>query len=396
GIKRAGEEQEQKINMEFLIYGTRTSKDKSGAYLFLPDGDAKQYTPKDPPVVRITEGPFFSEVTCLFQHVQQTMRLYNLPGTEGLSLDVSSIIDIRDHVNKEIAMRLSTDIQSGDTFYTDINGFQIQTRKFFKKLPLQANFYPMPVMAYIQDEKSRLTLHTSQALGVSSLKSGQLEVIMDRRLMQDDNRGLGQGLKDNKRTCNKFRILLEKRSPGSKLSSFLSKLLSKFRNLALSIMRISSDESPSSQPVSFPSLLSHVTSMHLNYELLVMPVTNEKGGGPALKSFLPLSATLPCDIHILNLRTLQAEDDGVPSLDTALILHRKGFDCGLEAKNLGFNCTTSQGKLSLGNLFHGLEFALVQPTSLTLMYSLGSPSNSSTSTLSLDPMEISTYRVRFS
>lgn len=29
-------------------------------------------------------------------------------------------------------------------------------------------------------------------------------------------------------------------------------------------------------------------------------------------------------------------------------LHRKGFDCGLEAKNLGFNCTTSQGKVEQG------------------------------------------------
>ncbi|XP_040270048.1 alpha-mannosidase 2x isoform X2 [Bufo bufo] len=396
GIKRAGEEQEQKISMEFLIYGTRTSKDKSGAYLFLPDGDAKSYTPKDPPVVRIIEGPFFSEVTCLFQHVQQTIRVYNLPGTDGLSVDISSLVDIRDHVNKEIAMRLSTDIQNGDTFFTDLNGFQIQTRKFFKKLPLQANFYPMPVMAYIQDEQNRLTLHTAQALGVSSLKSGQLEIILDRRLMQDDNRGLGQGLKDNKRTCNRFRLLLEKRSSGNKLSGFLSKLLSWFRKLAFSITRTGSYESPGNQAVSFPSLLSHMTSMHLNHEILVMPVTNEKGGGPALRSFMPLSATLPCDIHILNLRTLQAEDDGIPSLDTALILHRKGFDCGLEAKNLGFNCTTSQGKLSLGGLFMGLEVGLMQAMSLTLMYSLAPHSNNSNPTLSMDPMEISTYRLRFS
>ncbi|KAE8618087.1 hypothetical protein XENTR_v10009274 [Xenopus tropicalis] len=393
-IKRAGEEQEQKINMQFLIYGTRTSKDKSGAYLFLPDGEAKPYTPKDPPVVKVTEGPFYSEVTCQYQHVQQVMRLYNLPGTEGLSLDISSLIDIRDHVNKEIAMRLSTDIQSEDIFFTDLNGFQVQPRRFFKKLPLQANFYPMPTMAYIQDEQNRLTLHTAQALGVSSLKNGELEVILDRRLMQDDNRGLGQGLKDNKRLCSRFRIQMEKRSAGNKYASFLSKMVSRFRELAFYITRSSNQESQGNQPVSFPSLLSHMTSMHLNHDPLVMAVSNEKS--PALKSFQPLSATLPCDFHILNLRTLQAEDDGLPSPDMALILHRKGFDCGLEAKNLGFNCTTSQGKLSLGSLFLGLDIGTVQPTSLTLMYSLAFPSNNSNPTVSMDPMEISTYRLRFS
>lgn len=40
-IRRVDEEQEQQVDMEFLVYGTRTSKDKSGAYLFLPDGEAK-------------------------------------------------------------------------------------------------------------------------------------------------------------------------------------------------------------------------------------------------------------------------------------------------------------------------------------------------------------------
>ncbi|XP_071670000.1 alpha-mannosidase 2x isoform X6 [Patagioenas fasciata] len=343
-IRRAGEEQEQRVSSEFLVYGTRTSKDKSGAYLFLPDGEAKPYVPKDPPVVRVTEGPLFSEVVSYYQHVQIMVRLYNVPGVEGLSLEVTCLVDIRDHINKELALRFSTDIESDDTFFTDLNGFQIQPRRYQRKLPLQANFYPMPTMAYIQDARSRLTLHTAQALGVSSLASGQLEVVLDRRLMQDDNRGLGQGLKDNKRTCNRFRLLLERRSTANKSSGFFSKLASMFKALGFPGARTGSPEVQDERPVSFPSLLSHLTSMHLNAEALVLPMAQEKLPPLALRSFLPLSTTLPCDFHILNLRTLQAEDDSLPSAEAALILHRKGFDCSLEAKNLGFNCTTSQGR----------------------------------------------------
>ncbi|XP_023376728.1 alpha-mannosidase 2x-like [Pteropus vampyrus] len=89
---------------------------------------------------------------------------------------------------------------------------------------------------------------------------------------------------------------------------------------------------------------------------------------------------------------LQAEDDTLPSAEAALILHRKGFDCGLEAKNLGFNCTTSQGKVALGSLFHGLDVGFVQPTSLTLLYPLASPSNSTD--IYLEPMEVATFRLR--
>ncbi|XP_061856079.1 alpha-mannosidase 2x isoform X3 [Colius striatus] len=391
-IRRAGEEREQRVSSEFLVYGTRTSKDKSGAYLFLPDGEAKPYAPKDPPVVRVTEGPLFSEVASYYQHVQTVVRLYKVPGVDGLALDVSCLVDIRDHVNKELALRFSTDIESDDTFFTDLNGFQIQPRRYQRKLPLQANFYPMPTMAYIQDSRSRLTLHTAQALGVTSLSSGQLEVILDRRLMQDDNRGLGQGLKDNKRTCNRFRLLLERRATANKSSSFFSKLTSMFKALGFPGAGTGSPEVQDGRPISFPSLLSHITSMHLNAEVLVMPVAQGKLAPPALRSFMPLAATLPCDFHILNLRTLQAEEDSLPSAEAALILHRKGFDCSLEAKNLGFNCTTSQGKLALGSLFQGLELGSLQPTSLTLMYPLGTASNSST--IHLDPMEIATFRIR--
>lgn len=66
------------------------------------------------------------------------------------------------------------------------------------------------------------------------------------------------------------------------------------------------------RPISFPSLLSHITSMHLNAEALVMPVAQEKPAPPALRSFTPLSTTIPCDFHILNLRMLQAEVSWAP------------------------------------------------------------------------------------
>ena len=49
----------------------------------------------------------------------------------------------------------------------------MQARRQFLKLPLQANFYPMPSQALIQDSQHRLSLHSAQALGVASLESGQ-------------------------------------------------------------------------------------------------------------------------------------------------------------------------------------------------------------------------------
>ncbi|XP_071359191.1 alpha-mannosidase 2x isoform X3 [Trachinotus anak] len=392
-IKCRDDPQEVKVQMEFMVYGTRPSKDKSGAYLFLPDGKAKPYNQKEPPVVRVVEGPLFSEVVAHYQHFQQTIRIHNVPGVDGLSIDITTMVDIRDQTNKELAMRLVTDIQSGDVFHTDLNGFQIQPRRRHLKLPLQANFYPMPSQAYIQDSHHRLTLHTAQSLGVSSLENGQLEVIMDRRLMQDDNRGLGQGLKDNKKTANRFRLLLERRSTGNKYNGFFAKLSSLFRSFLSKFLTDGVQEMMDSATTSFPSILSHITNAILNHEVLALPVLPKRRGIPPLQTFAPLKSILPCDFHLLNLRSIQSQQDPhSPSPYTALILHRLALDCGLEAQNLGFNCTTTQGQLSVSGLFKNLDLQLLQPMSLTLMHS-GTPL-ANDSTISLDPMEISAFKLK--
>lgn len=57
-----------------------------------------------------------------------------------------------------------------------ISTLQMIKRKYLTKIPLQANFYPLPSAGYIEDESTRLTLLTSTSLGVSALSPGQIEV----------------------------------------------------------------------------------------------------------------------------------------------------------------------------------------------------------------------------
>ncbi|XP_048359318.1 alpha-mannosidase 2 [Sphaerodactylus townsendi] len=353
------------IKIEFVWYGTTSNRDKSGAYLFLPDGEAKPYVFSDPPAIRVTHGKIFSEVTTFFHHFTHTVRLYKVQGLESQSLEIFNIVDIRGEHNREIAMRISSDIETYNRFYSDLNGYQIQPRQTMNILPLQANIYPMTTMAYIQDDRVRLTLHSAQSLGVGSLKSGQLEVIMDRRLMQDDNRGLGQGVQDNKITANLFRLLLEKRS------------------------QVDSKEETS--PVSYPSLLSHITSSFMNHPVIPMITYTGAGIPPILNTYSPLTSSMPCDIHIVNLRTIQSKAGPGPSDEAALILHRKGFDCRFANTGLGLVCSTTQGKLKVHKLFK-FHVESLTPTSLSLMHS--PPDARNMSEISMSSMEINTYRIQ--
>lgn len=362
--KEDGKNHQMKV--EFAWYGTTSNRDKSGAYLFLPDGDAKPYIFTDPPTVRVAHGKIFSEVVCFFHHVTHTMRLYNVQGLEGQSLEVSNIVDIRGEYNRELAMRISSDINSRNRFYVDLNGYQIQPRLTMSKLPLQANIYPMTTMAYIQDSGVRLTLHSAQSLGVASLKNGQLEVIMDRRLMQDDNRGLGQGVQDNKITANVFRLLLERRH--------------------------GTDVNEEKASVSFPSLLSHMTSSFLNHPVIPMTTNADSGVPEMLNMFSPLMSSMPCDIHIVNLRTIQSKVDTEPSDEAALILHRKGFDCRFSNRDVGLLCSTTQGKVKVHKLFNKFSVESLTPASLSLMHS--PPDARNMSEINMSSMEINTFRIR--
>lgn len=143
--------------------------------------------------------------------------------------------------------------------------------------------------------------------------------------------------------------------------------------------------------VSHPSLLSHITSSFLNHP--VFPMT-EKVPVPTLQllaEFSPLMSPLPCDIHLVNLRTIQSKVDGKHSSEAALILHRKGFDCRFSSRGAGLLCSTTRGKILVQKLFSKFTVVSIIPSSLSLMHSPLDARN--ISEISLSPMEISTFRI---
>jgi len=329
------------VKLEFITYGTRPRGDKSGAYLFLPDGPGRPRKLVNP-LVRIIKGKIMSYVEVEVGWNKHRATLVNSPGVDGTSIQLMNEIDLSSTSmdNVEISMRVSSGLQSGDTFYTDLNGFQMIRRKRYSKLPLQANWYPVPTMIYIQDNEKRVSLMSRQPLGGTSYADGQIEIMLDRRLAQDDNRGLFQGVQDNKVTRQEFTLLVENKIP-------------------------SCSQEPNTQ-ASYPSLLAHSVRhslLHPVFRLIYQPVGYS--GNSLSTNYSPLGKELDCDIHLVNLRTMSTGQTS-PSDKTALIVHRQGFNACY--KPMALTCQTTGGKVSLEAMFPSLYSSSVSQMSLSLMY----------------------------
>uniref|UniRef100_A0A4W4H0X6 Alpha-mannosidase n=1 Tax=Electrophorus electricus TaxID=8005 RepID=A0A4W4H0X6_ELEEL len=103
-------------------------------------------------------------------------------------------------VNREAVFRTTTSLNNNRTVYTDNNGYQMMKRQSASFVFVCAqNYYPMVRGAYIEDDSSRLILLSERAHGVASLNQGQIEVMLHRRLWnnQEWNRGYNLTLNDS-------------------------------------------------------------------------------------------------------------------------------------------------------------------------------------------------------
>lgn len=172
--------------------------------------------------------------------------------------------------------------------------------------------------------------------------------------MFDDARGMGEGVTDSRATTHSYWLLLEPRDPGHLPPA---------------------DNLPSLSP------LATILSRYLDNPLTVFSSSSSLPSPP-----IPLLTTaLPCDHHLLNLRSWSPQHS--PGLSALMILQRTAPDCSWASVSLS-ECLSPAVTPSID--WRG-KTAHYQPVSLTGNFE----SADQAPLFSLTPMQIAAYNVTF-
>ena len=333
---------------------------RSGAYLFMPNPMApepqidvlKGVTPQ----IFIISGPVMSEVSVVYQQllVHSTYILHSkleeLVWMET-TLDMGPPPNYREH---EFFIRFKTGVQNSmdnngtAEFYTDQNGFTMARRSRVNSLGIEASYYPMTSAAFIQDGQQRLNLLVNGAKGFSSITPGWMEFMIDRRTIHDDGRGMSEGMTDNLVLSTPFILLLEDIEKGD---------VGEVPNLSASAAS---------------------ASMSLIYPAATLVADSDDSKAIdeiANKRVMMLNQPLPCNAHLVGLRTLSSSENidvDLPSNSALLTIHNRAFQCSIQS-NVS-RCALPEKDDQIfhqGTSFVGLDVEQVMETSLTGLKSLG-------------------------
>uniref|UniRef100_A0A4W4H4P4 Alpha-mannosidase n=1 Tax=Electrophorus electricus TaxID=8005 RepID=A0A4W4H4P4_ELEEL len=183
--------------------GDAESRQASGAYIFRPNSSTPISINQNPNISTL-QNSVVQEVRQQFSPwVSQVVRLYN--GSRELELEWTvGPVPVADGLGKEVITRLDSNISSAGYFYTDSNGREVmERRKDYRPTwdlkqtePIAGNYYPINSRAFIKDGRNQMTVVTDRSQGVSSIYNGSLEIMLHRRLLHDDVRGVEEPLSE--------------------------------------------------------------------------------------------------------------------------------------------------------------------------------------------------------
>ncbi|XP_056176415.1 alpha-mannosidase-like isoform X2 [Syzygium oleosum] len=193
------------VQQSYLYYassiGDTGDSQASGAYIFRPDGARPTIVSREVPL-KVVRGPLVDEVHQQFSSwIYQVTRLYKDKEQADVEFTIGPI-PTDDGVGKEVITQMTANMATEKTFYTDSNG-----RDFIKRVrdyrpdwsltvtqPVAGNYYPINLGIFTTDNKTEFSVLVDRAAGGASIKDEQIELMLHRRILKDDSRGVGEPL----------------------------------------------------------------------------------------------------------------------------------------------------------------------------------------------------------
>ncbi|CAH1785373.1 unnamed protein product [Owenia fusiformis] len=364
GVKQEGDN--HKIHTSFVSYHSG----QGGAYVFKPRGksDQKLFSSQKP-IVRVIKGEIVTEVHTLYDGLSRVAIIHHTGEDIQRAITIHNSIDIRhfpekDRRNIEVMMEIKSNVSNKDgLFYSDANGLQMSERKNNPKIAVNGNFYPMTSMVYLESQRTRLTISSAQPLGVANLKSGELQIGLDRMTTADDGKGMNQAVDDNKVTLSRFMIYVEKR------------------------------RSPHDQrTVSTPSAVAISLQNILNNPLVQFIYEDDSGSNSEFKDFSLIQTPLPCHINVVSIRGLFNKSSNHSTVsDIGLTLHAQGYDNNIGNKSSTI-CKQYSNKFNMENIFgKTAKLSTIKETTLSFMHIKRDISVNDN--LDIRPMELKSFKI---
>ena len=188
---------------------TDASDRASGAYIFRPV--EQDPIPLKPESFKLLTGPIYLELQITYSDSASLVQRFF---SKEMLYDVEyewlvGPIPIGDGSGKEYISRLAINgtLNQNGIFYTDANGRQtVERKRDFRPAfdlangtteePVSSNYYPVNSVLYVKDDKLQLTVVNDRSQGGASLRDGELELMIHRRLLHDDAFGVNEALNE--------------------------------------------------------------------------------------------------------------------------------------------------------------------------------------------------------
>ncbi|GAA50094.1 lysosomal alpha-mannosidase [Clonorchis sinensis] len=231
-VKHVTSEKQFKVLIEMMYYDGETEYNPSGAYVFTPTSRTEAFH-FGMPFVTVTRGCCVHEITARYASWATLVVRHFSDQKVEVEWTVGPISDKGNTVSREVIVRYTVEgvpeilPNTPGEFFTDSAGRRLIRR--IRKMeydtvtnetdPIAANYYPVinrillkgRKQPFVQGLKSydrtreqkkdlpalAFAVYTDRAQGGTSLKDGQVELMVHRRLIRDDNLGVDENLMEN-------------------------------------------------------------------------------------------------------------------------------------------------------------------------------------------------------